>query len=136
MADNQTELSIAFTVKSKCFSVNEITNNVGQEPDGYADAGEKTRTLPSGKITQTSLQTWTTWTKIFSVNECDIEKKILDVISLFAPSKFFLEDVVSKEGVAEIQIRSQGDCNFGDVFSQKTLKKLSDLGVSLSIEVF
>jgi len=136
MTDNQTELTIALTVKSKYLTVGDITKNVGMEPDGYADVGEQFRTLPSGKVTQTSLQTWTTWTKVFLVDGYEIEKKMLEVINLFSPSRSFLEGVVSNKGLAEIQIRSQGDCNIGDTFSQKTLKQLSDLGVSLSIEMF
>lgn len=93
-----------------------------------------------GKVIKTGLQSWSMWSRLFEIGRVDdnydIEAKIIEILNLCESHKDCVEDVLRDGGVGGIQIRLSGTHNIGDTFSAVTLKRISELGMSLSIEVF
>lgn len=131
--------SVALTFKTNAMSAVSITSKLGVEPDSFINAGESVRTT-RGNVFKTGLQSWSLWTRVFEIGRVDdnydIEAKVVEIVELCESHKDCVEDVLRGGGVADIQVRLIGTHNIGDTFSAVTLQRLSELGMSLSIEVF
>lgn len=131
--------SVALTFKTNAMSAANITSSLGIEPDSFNNAGESVRTA-YGKVIETGSQSWSSWTRIFEIGRVidgyGIEKRVIEIIDLCARHKSLISSILQSGGVADIQIRLLGTHNIGDTFSAATLHRLSDLGISLSIEIF
>lgn len=139
MASNPCTDSVALTFKTNAMSATNMTSILGIEPDSFINAGESVRNT-CGKVLETGLQSWSLWTRIIKIeHDSDgycIEKRLIEIIELCTSHKTFISSILQSGGSADIQIRLVGRHNIGDTFSAITLHRLSELGISLSIEVF
>ena len=130
------ELHIALTIKTQLMSAEDITTCLGLTPSSFANKGESARHISPGKVINTGVHKWSSWTYILKIENSNIEEKLIEIISICESEKQLISRILKDGGLVEAQIRLSGKNNVGDVFCSDTLQKLSNLGMSLSIEVF
>jgi len=127
---------IALTIRTQLMSGDDITSKLGLVPYSFANMSESVVRLSSGKVIKGDEKTWSFWTRIFEMKENEFQGTIIEIIEVCELHQNLIERVLQNDGVVETQIRLLGNKNVGTVFSNSTLKRLTNLGMSISIEVF
>lgn len=126
---------ILLLIKHPNIDPNLITSELNVEPDRTWRAGDLRETPAGNRLP--GVRTETMWTYTFAYgNDRRFFVRVDELVDWLNKHQDFLLSVESGRGSTEIYVQLPGDANLGDAVSWKTLKKMTDLRVDLSIEVF
>jgi len=111
-----------------------ITQEIGLEPTKTWRAGSPRKT-PAGRLLQ-GCYLDSAWIQQYDFEGRYFFDGALHVLSEIQPKFEFLTSLLNSGGCIELQIQLSGTKNIGDVLNHESLSKFSELGVSLSLEVF
>jgi hypothetical protein len=112
-----------------------VTSALGLPPHRSWKAGDP-RFTPKGRPLPGNHKT-SCWNHVFRfAGKTGFGEEISLILDHLAPHKTFLHKINRTGGKTELYLKLPGDQNFGDELSWKTLKRFSDLRVTLSLETF
>lgn len=126
LGDNVYSYCIRLYVAHPTMSVNEVTAELGMEPDVAWNAGEK---AIAGGGMYWNLSSWTEGNRQF-FNE------VHQVLDWLEEKQGFVSRIISTGGELNLVAQLPGSINIGDSLKMETMSLAVKLGVTLGVEVF